>query len=671
MIHTDSSAINKTIRSGTWYEELNPDGRMKGIHYSVELRRMLGYETEEEFPNTLDCLLEHIHPKDRRYMLERAIAAGTGTADGYDVEYRIRKKTGEYLLVNATGKRLCTPDGTPFVIFGVVIDISEAVENKKLHEKERTMEFNQRFLDIFSKEYLTVWLIDPENHRMTLLRNNRDTKITRTLIGLSQEKSYDEVIEYYIDRFVVSKYKDSMREKTAFSYLVEHVDEGKLHQVQYAIINLDGEKHYFMFCSTRLTNEEGKFMLACGFRDIDAIVDEEKRKQKELEEAREAAEAANVAKTSFLFNMSHDIRTPMNAIMGFRDLLEKHQEVPEKRAYYLMRIKESSEVLLSIINNVLEMARIEKGTVEIEETAWSIEQLHDSLTSVFQEIMEQKGIAFSWELNAQNPYIYCDATKIREVFYNLLSNAFKYTKQGGSVQMSVEEISSDKQDVAIFRTTISDTGIGMSEEFLSHLFEEFARERCSKCRKTEGTGLGMAIVKRFVDLMQGTIEVQSTKDVGSTFIVTLPHRIARREDLDEHEKIGISPEQFKGKKILLAEDNEINAEIAQAILTEAGFKVTCAADGAICVDILQSAEVGCYDVILMDIQMPNMNGYDATMAIRALPDKRKANIPIIAMTANAFEEDKRNARNAGMNGHVAKPIRVQQLMQELSKALSV
>ena len=151
MIHTDSSAINKTIRSGTWYEELNPDGRMKGIHYSVELRRMLGYETEEEFPNTLDCLLEHIHPKDRRYMLERAIAAGTGTADGYDVEYRIRKKTGEYLLVNATGKRLCTPDGTPFVIFGVVIDISEAVENKKLHEKERTMEFNQRFLDIFSK----------------------------------------------------------------------------------------------------------------------------------------------------------------------------------------------------------------------------------------------------------------------------------------------------------------------------------------------------------------------------------------------------------------------------------------------------------------------------------------------------------------------------------------
>ena len=383
----------------------------------------------------------------------------------------------------------------------------------------------------------------------------------------------------------------------------------------------------------------------------------------------EIANAANAAKSAFLFNMSHDIRTPMNAIIGFRDLLEKHQDEPEKRADYLRKIDDASTVLLSIINNVLEMARIEKGTLETDETAWSAEQFNDTLYSVFHEMMVQKGIEFTRQIVVKNHYVFCDPIKLREIFLNVLSNAYKYTGPGGKVNMHLEEIPYDREGYVLYQTTISDTGIGISEEFLPHIFEEFTREHNTTDNKIEGTGLGMPIVKRLVDFLGGTIEVKSEKGVGTTVIITLPHRIAEKSNLVMHAGVELDPKLFQGKRILLAEDNELNAEIAVEILKEAGFVIEWAEDGQICVEMLKRAPSGYYDLILMDIQMPNMNGYDATRTIRAFQDAGKANIPILAMTANAFEEDKREAHRSGMNGHLAKPVNVRELMKELASIL--
>lgn len=381
--------------------------------------------------------------------------------------------------------------------------------------------------------------------------------------------------------------------------------------------------------------------------------------------ARKLAEDANNAKTSFLFNMSHDIRTPMNAIMGFRDLLEKNIDDTEKRAGYLKKIEDASKVLLSIINNVLEMARIEKGTIVLEETAWSVDQFTDIVYSIFADMMEKKGLAFTRQYHIQHPYIYCDTTKLREVFINIISNAYKYTPEG-EVSILVEELPADREGWALYRTTISDTGVGMSEEYLPHLFEEFSREQNTTEAKIEGTGLGMPIVKRLVALMDGTIEVKSQKGVGTTFVVTIPHRIADRASLVNHDGVVVDPQLFQGKRILLAEDNELNAEIAIEILSEKGFVVERAEDGSVCYDMLTEAPEGYYDIILMDIQMPNMNGYEATRLIRKMADNTKACIPILAMTANAFEEDKREALQAGMNGHLTKPIDVHELMMTLA-----
>ena len=390
-----------------------------------------------------------------------------------------------------------------------------------------------------------------------------------------------------------------------------------------------------------------------------------------LEIALKKAEDASFAKTRFLNNMSHDIRTPMNAILGYAQLMEdemKRKDLPET-SEYLKKLQQSGNLLLSIINNVLDMARIESGRMEIDENYGMIEDIWQTLFEIFDDEAKKKNIALHYTINVEHEHILTDATKVKEIFVNILSNAMKYTPSGGSVMINVDELPCSEPGYMMVRTRVSDTGIGMSQEYLTNIFEAFTRERNTTKSKIAGTGLGMSIVKKYVELLGGTIDVESELGKGSTFTVTLKHKIA-----DENyyvKNYAENPETYsevlKDRKILLAEDNDLNAEIAKEILERAGLKTERVEDGIQCVNKIEKMPAGTYDMILMDIQMPKMNGYKATQAIRRLPDKDKAYIPIVAMTANAFEEDKRDAFAAGMNGHIAKPIQVDKLLSTLAE----
>ena len=393
-----------------------------------------------------------------------------------------------------------------------------------------------------------------------------------------------------------------------------------------------------------------------------------------LEIALKKAETASLAKTRFLNNMSHDIRTPMNAILGYAQLMKdelKGKDLPET-SEHLKKLQQSGSLLLSIINNVLDMAQIESGKMEIDENYARIEDIRQTLFEIFEDEAKKKNLELHYTINIEHEHILTDITKVKEIFVNILSNAIKYTPSGGSVMLNIDELACDEPGYMIVRTSVSDTGIGMSRDYLTKIFDAFTRERNTTKSKITGSGLGMSIVKKYVDLLGGTIEVESELGKGSTFAVTLKYRIADESYYVKNnaENPETCSEILEGKNILLAEDNDLNAEIAEVILERAGLKIERVEDGIQCVNRIMKMPAGTYDMILMDIQMPQMDGYKATRVIRRLPDKDKACIPIIAMTANAFEEDKRKAIAAGMNGHIAKPIQVDKLLSTLKTILT-
>ena len=382
------------------------------------------------------------------------------------------------------------------------------------------------------------------------------------------------------------------------------------------------------------------------------------------------AEKANAAKSDFLFNMSHDIRTPMNALLGYSELIKRKLTDP-KLLDYQEKMEQSGNLLLSIINNVLDMARIESGKVELDEDYVKIRDIYQGIYKIFQAEAEKKGIHLKMEYDVKHEHVICDETKNREIFLNLISNAVKYTASGGRVTIRITELDCDRKDYVRIRTQVIDTGIGMSEEFLPSLFEAFARERNTTDGKIAGTGLGMPIIKKYIDMMYGTIEVESKQGEGSKFTVTLEYRIADKSYYERAtEKFSDMDEtRISGKHILLAEDNDLNAEIAEFILEDMGLIVDRVEDGVQCVSRIEQKPAGTYDLILMDIQMPNMDGYRATEMIRGLSDKDKATIPIIAMTANAFEEDRKKALAKGMNGHIAKPVDAEKVEKTICSVL--
>ena len=377
---------------------------------------------------------------------------------------------------------------------------------------------------------------------------------------------------------------------------------------------------------------------------------------------------ANLAKREFLFNMSHDIRTPMNAIIGFTALAQTHIDDRGQVEDYLKKISVSSQHLLSLINDVLDMSRIESGKVTLEAKSVHLPELVHELRDIIQAVVSKKDLSLTLDtVGVENEDIIADPLRLEQILINVLANAVKFTPDGGQIGLWIVQKDTAPAGYADFEFHIKDNGIGMSEEFQKHIFEQFARERTSTVSKIQGTGLGMAITKSLVDMMGGRITVKSGQGKGSEFTISLRFPIGEA-------KTGQTPpaakaSAFTGKKLLVVEDNELNLEIASTLLKEAGFEVDTAENGKIAVEKVEAASADRYDLILMDIQMPEMDGYEATRRIRALPDAKKAALPIVAMTANAFEDDRKNALHAGMNGHIAKPLDIQKLFQVLSELL--
>ena len=389
-----------------------------------------------------------------------------------------------------------------------------------------------------------------------------------------------------------------------------------------------------------------------------------------LQVAVENAESANHAKSTFLFNMSHDIRTPMNAIIGYADLASRHLDDPAKLEKYMENIQVCGQNLLMLLNNVLDLARIENDKTEMEYSVSDVEKDFRNCVAMFRNQADSKGQTLTVTTHLLYPYVYADIPHLTEICTNLVSNAVKYTGAGGTIRCNVTQKPGEKEGWCDTVVTVADNGIGMSQEFQKHIFEPFERERTSTVSKVEGSGIGMGIVKKLVGLMSGTVEVESRIGVGSTFTVTIPCRIASEDKTQAKRETNPSDQKcLCGTRILLTEDNDLNAEIATELLQEEGCTVDRAKDGVECVDMLEKAANGTYQLILMDIQMPVMNGYDAARKIRGLDDPQKANIPIIAMTANAFTEDRQVALDAGMNDHIAKPINMNVLVPTLRKYL--
>lgn len=396
----------------------------------------------------------------------------------------------------------------------------------------------------------------------------------------------------------------------------------------------------------------------------------EKLYTEEIRKSAEKARKANEAKTRFLFNMSHDIRTPMNAIVGFSGLLEKSLHDEKKSLGYIKKIRVSSDILLTIINQVLEMARIESGKITLNPESVNIREMVEAMNTVFESSLTKKSLEYQCSLNVVHDQILCDKTKMEEIILNVVSNSIKYTNPHGKITVSIDELDSEDEKNANYKVVVEDNGIGMSQDYLPHIFEEFSREHTSTETRVAGTGLGLPIVKSLVDRMGGTIEVESEEGKGTRFIMKFSFPVSLENQVREKEKQNIPDitEKLEGKRILLAEDNELNAEIAETVLEETGIKVKHVEDGIQCIEELKKMPEKYYDVILMDVQMPNMDGYTATEKIRHLDDSR-AKIPIIAMTANAYDEDRRKAQEAGMDGFLAKPLDVDEMMRLLAQII--
>ena len=634
----------------------------------VPLKDILGLET----PCSYD---DYIREWSKRFVRRGGTEEFLNSTDRVSLVDAFRSGTPEvtfdYAAKTISGRRtwlrrsICMTQNQSgdVIAFTSVKDISALVSQTKREEA---------YVQALATEYDSIAVIrfeeDKNNDRIVLHSHIAEDFTQLVSEEVLKEDAFGRRMTL-LEECIYPEDRAAFHDSTAREVIMASFAAGKNHSVNFRMKGRDGAPIYYQERFVPLRDDDGTLtgMIAC-LRNIDDEIRKEFGIRQELEDARIAAEAANQAKSTFLFNMSHDIRTPMNAIIGFTDIAEKHIDDTERVRESLGKVRVSSEHLLSLINDVLDMSRVESGRVKIEEEPVCIDTAKDNLYSILAGSAEAKNITLISELSPtmEHHWTYNDRLHVMRVLTNIISNSIKYTNPGGQIRIFVEELPCERDGYVHYHYTISDTGIGMSEEFLTHVFEPFSRAESATKSGVIGTGLGMAITKSLVELMGGTIAIESELGVGTTVHLDFENRIAEPV-LSKDEIPEDAPTDLAGKKILLVEDNELNREIATEILEEEGIVIDTAEDGDIAVEKMRNASEGQYDLILMDIQMPRMNGYDATRAIRALPGAYAAGIPIIAMTANAFDEDKQNAFAAGMNGHLSKPIDVPKLMNTISE----
>ena len=647
--------ILRASRMGMWRVEME-EGKPPRFYADEVMDELLGIDREITPEERFVFHRSRIHPKDMRLFQEYSDKL---TEARTEIVYRYIHPVSGAMFVRCGGER--DTSVTEYVaVTGIHQDISETVRIEKEKEAERRLaELNdslrkeKRRQDIYYKE-----LLDIENCGV----------LAYTMPGHKVIHMNAEALRMY----GIESVEAAQRELGPLLRQVYYPDSDVLNQLK-KLRNEDDMVDYECIIGKGKANEchalaktkvvhipTGERAVLTTFVDVSDMV--------MLKNALRRAEEGSRAKSSFLFAMSHDLRTPMNAIIGYAELMEAHWGEKEVTTNYLQKLKGASQFLLALIGNVLEIARIESGKETLNEAPWNLMMLEETLDILLDGEISRKQLTVNRNVNIRHANVYCDALKIREIIMNLLSNAVKYTSEGGKIVLDIDEKPSARDGFMTLQIRVSDNGIGISKEYVPYIFDAFTRERSSSESGIIGTGLGLHIVKSFVDLMNGDISVKSEPGKGTCFTVEISCRKVPEEELQQQMEEQPENVSLAGRRLLLAEDNGLNAEIAMTILQDADAEVELAADGKIAVDKLKDVPVGYYDAILMDIQMPNMNGYEATKAIRKLTDER-AKIPIIAMTANAFEEDRQAALAAGMDDYVAKPVEISELFRTIMKHL--
>ena len=529
-------------------------------------------------------------------------------------------------------------------------------------KREKVLELQREIIEGLGKEYFSVLLLELDSGQIFSYREVGENGKRIADFCRKYENQWCELLPAYADEIVTDESRENFLDQLSLDALCSNQDDFSM---TYEFKTGDR----IIYHQTRIAyvrKKDRSRVAVIGTRNIDDLIKKERMQEAKLKEAYIVAEEANKAKTDFLNNMSHDIRTPMNVILGYNELMKQYLTDPIL-VDYQNKIEQSGKLLLSIINNVLDMARIESGKMVVEERAEQIGLVVEEIENVFESSAQEKNIVFTTSVDVDHTHVLWDGFKVREILMNLVGNAFKYTPDGGHIAIDVKELDCARSGYVRIQTQIKDTGIGMSEDYLPTLFDSFSREHNTTIGKVSGTGLGMAIVKNLVDMMDGDICVKSKIGEGTCFTLTFEHKIADADSIEWNQELDVLDEKsiLEGKRVLLVEDNELNAEIAMAILEQSGLILDRVEDGLACVNRLSEVDADLYDLILMDIQMPNMNGYEATRRIRQFENVKKASIPILAMTANAFEEDKKMAMEAGMNGHISKPIDVSVLENQI------
>ena len=646
----------KNVRIGLWRIEVE-EGKLPRFYADEVMDELLGITgevtPEERFSFHRQC----VHPDDMEMFLEYSDKL---TETQTEIVYRYIHPISGEMFVRCAGIRDNSVTSCISII-GTHQDISETIRLEKEKEAERRLaelnnelrqeaERNENYYrDLLDMQSCGVMAYTLPGHRVI----HMNAKALR-MYGF---KSVEEAQQ----RLGVALRKVYYPQADTIEHLKRLRNEEDMVDYECVIGKGESNECHALAKTKVVVIPSGERAVITTFLDVSDMVT--------LRKALKQAEEGSRAKSSFLFAMSHDLRTPMNAIIGYADLMEKHWGEKKLTTGYLQKLKEAGNFLMDLIGNILEVARIESGKETLTETAWNLCNLEDTLDLLLDRDISKKQLTLKKNIEIQHPKVYCDVLKIREITMNLLSNAIKYTPEGGTIHFTIRELPYEREGYALFQTVVEDTGIGISKEYIPHLFEAFTREKSSSESGIMGTGLGLRIVKKFVDLMEGSIVVESEIGKGTRFTVTIPHRIVQEGEVTvRQEKKKPVEMTLEGMRILLAEDNMLNAEIAMTLLADANAQVELAPDGEKAVSMLNDAPVGYYDLILMDIQMPHMNGYEAAKNIRGLHDER-CTIPIIAMTANAFEEDRQRAFAAGMNGYVTKPIKIEELISSIKKIL--